>query len=88
MITPLQSELHANLNRGETLLWSMRYGLQMVAGRNENRLLFDHQKQLAEILGFEDTEEKLGVEQMMQKYFRTVTALAELTDVVLQYFDL
>ena len=72
---------------GETFLWTLRYGLQMTADRNENRLIFDHQKKLAEILGYEDNEEKLGVEQMMQHYYRTVLGLAELTDVILQYFD-
>ena len=75
------------LSNGETFLWSMRYGLQMIAGRNENRLLFDHQKKLAEILGYEDNEEKLAVEQLMQRYYRVVMGLAELTDVILQFFD-
>lgn len=72
---------------GETFLWQLRFGLQMIAERNENRLLFDHQKRLADILGFEDNEEKLGVEQMMQRYYRVVMGLAELLDVILQYFD-
>lgn len=72
---------------GETFLWRLRYGLQMIADRNENRLLFDHQTKLASILGYQDNDEKLGVEQMMQSYYRTVLGLAELTDVILQYFD-
>ncbi|TNC82906.1 MAG: [protein-PII] uridylyltransferase [Oleiphilus sp.] len=72
---------------GETFLWKLRYGLQMIAERNENRLLFDHQKKLAEILGYQDAEEKLGVEQMMQYYYRIVMGLAELTDVILQFFE-
>lgn len=72
---------------GETFLWKLRYGLQMIADRNENRLLFDHQRKLAEILGYEDLDEKLGVEQMMQYYYRIVMGLAELTDVILQFFE-
>ncbi len=83
----LTDEEFTMLVDGETFLWSMRYGLQMIADRNENRLLFDHQRKLADILGFEDNEEKLGVEQMMQKYYRIVLGLAELADVILQYFD-
>lgn len=75
------------LDKGEIFLWRLRYGLQMVADRNENRLLFDHQRKLATILGFEDNTHKLGVEQMMQHYYRTVLGLAELADVILQYFD-
>lgn len=75
------------LARGEAFLCRLRYGLQMIANRNENRLLFEHQRKLAAILGFTDNTKKLGVEQMMQRYFRIVLGLAELTDVILQYFD-
>jgi len=83
----LTPEEYQKLVDGELFLWTMRYGLQMIAGRNENRLLFDHQRKLAEMLKFEDTEEKLGVEIMMQQYYRVVLGLAELTDVILQHFD-
>ena len=75
------------LVNGETFLWSLRYGLQMVANRNENRLLFDYQRKVADQLGYQDTENSLGVEVMMQRYYRTVLALAELADLILQYFD-
>ena len=72
---------------GETFLWSLRYGLQMVAKRSENRLFFDYQRKVADILGYKDTKNALGVELMMQRYYRTVLALAELADLILQYFD-
>ncbi|MCP5160089.1 MAG: [protein-PII] uridylyltransferase [Hahellaceae bacterium] len=83
----LTDEEYKILRNGETFLWKLRYGLQMLAGRNENRLLFDYQRKLAEVLGYKDNDEKLGVERMMQKYYRTVLGLAELTDVILQHFD-
>lgn len=72
---------------GENFLWRLRYGLQLIADRNENRLLFDHQRALAEMLGYRDKGKRLGVEIMMQEYYRTVLALAELADVILQYYD-
>jgi len=83
----LTDEEFSMLDQGEEFLWRMRYGLQMIADRNENRLLFDHQSKLSELLDFKDNEQKLGVEQMMQHYYRTVLGLAELADVILQYFD-
>ena len=83
----LTSEEHEILYRGETFLWRLRYGLQLVADRNENRLLFDYQRTLAEMLGYHDEDKRLGVELMMQQYYRTVLALAELADVILQYYD-
>ena len=63
----LTNEEYQSLVEGERFLWKMRYGLQIVASRNENRLLFDHQRKLTNMLGFEDTDEKLGVEIMMQQ---------------------
>lgn len=83
----LTEEEHDILLKGENFLWRLRYGLQLIADRNENRLLFDHQRALADILGYHDKGRHLGVEQMMQAYYRTVLALAELTDVILQYYD-
>lgn len=83
----LTEEEHQILYQGETFLWQLRYGLQLLADRNENRLLFDHQRALAEMLGYRDEGKRLGVELMMQSYYRTVLALAELADVILQYYD-
>jgi len=83
----LTDEEFSMLDKGEEFLWLMRYGLQMISDRNENRLLFEHQGKLSETLGFKDNKHKLGVEQMMQHYYRTVLGLAELADVILQYFD-
>ncbi|MEP1213475.1 MAG: [protein-PII] uridylyltransferase [Marinobacter sp.] len=83
----LTEEEHQILLQGETFLWRLRYGLQLIADRNENRLLFDHQRALAEMLGYRDEGKRLGVELMMQSYYRTVLALAELADVILQYYD-
>jgi [protein-PII] uridylyltransferase len=83
----LTDEEHQILVQGETLLWKLRYGLQLIADRNENRLLFDHQRALAQMLGYKDEGKRLDVELMMQSYYRTVLALAELADVILQFYD-
>ena len=64
-------------------LWQLRYALHMVTDREEDRLLFDLQKDIAEILGFSDDEEMLGVEHMMLQFYRTQLALTELTDILL-----
>lgn len=75
------------LYSGEEYLWRVRYGLHMVAGRAEERLLFDHQRELARFFGYTDNSENLAVEQFMHKYYRTVMALRELNDVLLQYLQ-
>ena len=51
----------------------------MLAGREEDRLLFDHQRTLAGLLGFEETDTELGVEHFMQVYYRSALRSASST---------
>lgn len=73
------------LQSGEEFLWRVRYGLHLVAGRAEERLLFDHQRELAAMFGYKDNSESLAVEQFMHRYYRLVMSLRELNDVLLQF---
>ncbi|MFT5692096.1 MAG: [protein-PII] uridylyltransferase [Oceanicoccus sp.] len=75
------------LNRGLDFLWRVRYALHMISGREEDRLLFDHQRTLAEMFGYEDDDAKMAVEQFMQYYYRWALSLGELNDVLMQHFD-
>lgn len=75
------------LNKGELYLWSIRYGLHMTCKRREDRLLFDHQRTLAALFGYEDTDESLAVEQFMGKYYRIAITMSEFNDMLLQHFD-
>ena len=75
------------LYSGEEYLWRVRYGLHMVAKRPEERLIFDYQRELAKLFGYEDEPGSLAVEQFMHKYYRTVLALRELNDVLLQFLS-
>ncbi len=81
-----ESELIA-LDKGELYLWSIRYALHMLTDRCENRLLFDHQRTLAEFFGYEDTDASRDVEQFMSKYYRIAMSLAEFNDMLLQHFE-
>lgn len=75
------------LSQGQAFLWQVRYALHMLTKRAEDRLLFDHQRTIAELFGYRDTPERLAVEQFMKRYYRHVTALAGLNDMLLQHFD-
>ncbi|MCC4831037.1 bifunctional uridylyltransferase/uridylyl-removing protein GlnD [Shewanella sp. 10N.7] len=69
----------------QDFLWQLRFCLHMISGRNENRLLFDLQRQVASMMGFEDGTQ-LAVEQMMKRYYRTVRRVMELNEMLLQLF--
>ena len=75
------------LEEGQAFLWRIRFALHILTGRREDRLLFDHQKNLAEMLGYEDATYTLAVEQLMQRYYRTVMDLSRLNEMLLQLFE-
>jgi len=69
-------------------LSKLRFGLHLVAGRREERLLFDYQKALAARLGLTDEHrDNLAVEQLMQGYFRSAALVLRLGERLLQRFD-
>jgi [protein-PII] uridylyltransferase len=75
------------LREGQEFLWRVRFALHVLTGRREDRLLFDHQRRLAEMLGYEDARYTLAVEQLMQRYYRTVMDLSRLNEMLLQLFE-
>ena len=75
------------LDSGRAFLWKVRFALHTLSGRAEDRLLFDHQRALAKLLGYEGTDSKLAVERFMQKYYRVVMSLSELNDLLMQHFE-
>ena len=81
-----EDELSILLN-GRNFLWRVRYALHMVTGREEDRLLFEHQRELAGMFGYEDSDMRLAVEQFMQQYYRWALALGQLNEVLMQHFD-
>ncbi len=74
------------LTCAQHFLWRVRFALHTHTNRCEDRLLFDHQKPLAEILGYKDNDKELAVEQMMRHYYRTIMSLERLNDMLLQLF--
>ncbi|MCI8212830.1 bifunctional uridylyltransferase/uridylyl-removing protein [Pseudomonas sp. S25] len=75
------------LASSQEFLWKVRYALHMLAGRSEDRLLFDHQRSIASLLGYQDSDAKLAIERFMQKYYRVVMSIAQLSDLIIQHFE-
>lgn len=84
----VEEELNTLLE-GQHLLWRIRCSLHYLAGRREDRLLFDYQRDLAREFGFEDNPDNRNneaIEQFMQQYYRTVIELERLNEMLLQHF--
>ncbi|MEJ2142018.1 MAG: [protein-PII] uridylyltransferase [Gammaproteobacteria bacterium] len=78
---------YETLHQGQAFLWRIRFGLHQLTGRREDRLLFDHQRSLAKLFGFKDNVKHLAVEQFMKQYYRTITELSRLNEMLLQLFQ-
>jgi [protein-PII] uridylyltransferase len=75
------------LIQGQHFLWDVRFALHVLAGRREDRLLFDYQIALADQFGYKDAEHTLAVEQFMQRYYRTIMRLNRLNEMLLQLYQ-
>lgn len=83
----LSEEEYRTLVHGRNFLWHVRAGLHYLAGRREDRLLFDHQRELATHFGYVNRPGLLAVEQFMKRYYRTIKELTLLNDILLQHFE-
>ena len=72
------------LEAARCTLFRIRQGLHLLAGRAEERLLFDYQRDLALALGYRDEHaDNLGVEQCMQDYYRAARRIAGINEELL-----
>lgn len=75
------------LNAGQVFLWEIRYALHLITNRSENRLLFDYQRAVADMLGYRDSNVNLAVEKFMKRYYRAALSISQLNDMLLQHFE-
>ncbi|GAA3898146.1 [protein-PII] uridylyltransferase [Sphingomonas limnosediminicola] len=74
-------------DRAERFLWSVRSHLHLLAGRPEERLNFEYQPRIAEIMHYADRPGKSAVERFMQFYFLNAKTVGDLTGVFLAQLD-
>lgn len=77
------AELRA-LRRAELAFKRLRIELHLLAGRREDRLLFDLQPALAEVYGFEGTKTRRPSELLMQRYYWAARVVCQLNAILMQ----
>lgn len=83
----LSEDEFSALERGQSHLWRIRCALHFLAGRREDRLLFDHQIRVAELFGYTDLAHNRAVEHFMNDFYRTVRELSRLNEILLGLFQ-
>lgn len=80
----------AVLEEAEIFLWEIRHHLHRLVKRDENRLLFDYQREIAAKFGYvhkEGESPNYPIEQFMKRYYRTAQQVSTLNEMLLAYFN-
>ena len=77
----LTRQEYRHFRKAESFLMTVRVALHYLAGRAEERLTFDMQRQLAELLHYRDHPGASGVERFMKHYFLVAKEVGDLTRV-------
>ncbi len=83
----LTAQEYRQFHRADNFLWAVRCHLHSIAGRAEDRLTFDLQREIAERMRFADRPGKSSVERFMQYYFLQAKMVGNLSGVFLAHLD-
>lgn len=75
------------LRRADLAFKRLRIELHLLAGRREDRVLFDLQPALAAVYGFESTKNRLPSELLMQRYYWAARVVSQMNVMLMQAFE-
>ncbi|MGH6729999.1 MAG: [protein-PII] uridylyltransferase, partial [Sphingomicrobium sp.] len=78
---------YRRFERAERFFWAVRCHLHLAAGRPDERLGFDLQRQIAAAMRYADRPGKSAVERFMQFYFLNAKTVGDLTGLFLAQLD-
>ncbi len=73
--------------KAEDFLWRVRGHLHNLTDRAEERLTFDVQPELAQLLGYEDRDGSRSVERFMKHYFLVAKSVGSLTRIFCAFLE-
>lgn len=78
------------LEKAEIFYWTVRHHLHKLTQRDENRLLFDYQRDIAEKMGFVAQQKQAPnthIEKFMRRYYCFAQQISTLNHILLSYFN-
>ena len=83
----LENSEHDVLDTAQRFLWRVRFGLHLLAGRKQEKLMIDYQRELAILLGYQDDEKRLAVEHFMKDYYLCARHVEQMNELLVQLFE-
>ena len=83
----IENNEFAALDKAQQFLWRIRFGLHLIAGRKQEKLMIDHQRELATMLGYHDDEKRLAVEYFMKDYYLCARSVEQMNELLIQVFE-
>ncbi|HET8597871.1 MAG TPA: [protein-PII] uridylyltransferase [Castellaniella sp.] len=84
LLTPAEFR---SLRRAERAFKRLRIELHLLAGRREDRVLFDLQPRLAQIYGFRDQPHRRASELLMQRYYWAARVVCQVNRLLMQALE-
>ncbi|WP_230661691.1 [protein-PII] uridylyltransferase [Psychrobacter sp. I-STPA10] len=85
----LTEKEYDELTFSEGFLWEIRHHLHKITGRNENKLLFDYQREVAKRMGYEELPSdppNAAVEAFMRDYYRCAMQISTLSEMLTSHY--
>ncbi|MBL1320822.1 MAG: [protein-PII] uridylyltransferase [Methylophaga sp.] len=83
----LSDSEYETLDKAQHFLWKIRFALHLQAGRKEEKLQIDYQRELADQFGYQDNGKRLPVEQFMKDYYLCARSVEQMNFLLLQLFE-
>ncbi|SFK33418.1 [protein-PII] uridylyltransferase [Methylophaga sulfidovorans] len=83
----LANSEYETLQKAQNFLWTIRFALHHLAGRKQEKLMIDFQRELAKKLGYKDDDSRLAVEKFMKDYYRCARSVRQMNSLLLQLFE-